>query len=122
MDVNTKLKTDNDRLTKTTLQMKDEKGRFCSFVHPCVWELLDAHVSFANVNSAINSVLKMVGMKTEDEISPTTIRNMSDLRIRVAQLQLKEAIDKENTTLSTEETPKTGSVYMGYTIQVDEEK
>ena len=36
MDVNAKLKTDNDRLTKTTLQMKDEKGRFCSFVHPCV--------------------------------------------------------------------------------------
>ncbi len=44
---------------------------------------------------------------------------MNNQKLLVAQVQLKEITEKTNTTLSTDETPKAGKVFMGYTVQVD---
>jgi hypothetical protein len=119
---NAELKDENRALKSKTLKLKDEKGTFLPLVNRCVWKLLDCNVSFGNIGKVMEVVLEMVDVKLGDKISQTTVRNMNAQRLLVAQEQLKDLRSRKNTTISTDETPKAGNVYMTYTITDDNQQ
>ena len=97
-------------------EIKDGCKMYTPDARLCVYQLLSHHVSFENVGPVIQTVLAMIG-KTPDQVpSRVTVSHMNDERLLLAQKQLGELATKKNLTLSTDETPKEGDIYMTYTI------
>lgn len=90
-------------------------------VRACIYKLLQFHVSFDNVSNVISTVLTMVGKKANKLPTGKTVSRFNEERLLIAQKQLQPLTIKQDLTLSTDETPKAGDIYMTYTINDQEQ-
>ena len=79
--------------------------------------MLNENIPTNRVSPCIGHVLHFAGIEPNKLPSPTTIRTMNAQRLVLAQKQLQEFRDKENTTLETDETSKYGSKFGAYALR-----
>ena len=65
-------------LQEANVKLVEKVDRLFALCTSLCRDLLNAHVSFANVRNVIKAVFKMVGIKPSKKISPTSVRNMND--------------------------------------------
>ena len=116
-EVNALLVSKINELQHETINLYDDNGQVKPQVTKCVWEILSHNVAQGKVVPVIEASLRMAGKSCMRFPSESTIRNMDKQRLLVAQKQLCEIEDRQNTNLQTDETPKFGEKYCAYILQ-----
>ena len=102
---------DGDSDTITTFR----DGKYTPEMQTCVYSLLQAHVSFANIPHVIEAVLKLCGKTASNLPSKATIHNMNVQRLVLSQKQLADQFAQEkDTCLLSDETSKRGTKMEGF--------
>lgn len=107
----------NDNEQKKLHIFDKERHCYSKELQECVYELLNHNITTSHVGPVINSVLNMIGVKANKLPSTSTINNMNDQRLILAQSQIGEELAKnQNTCLLSDETSKFGQKFEEFHI------
>lgn len=95
---------------------KDGAKCYSAETRSCIYKLLTAHVAFENISQVMSAVLELVGKKADSLPTGRTVAHMNDERLLLSQRQMEELQKETNLTVSTDETPKGGDIFMTYTV------